>query len=145
MEALDEIVHLAAQVQQLEKQAAEVTSSWYDFSPAEQNQTEQVSEITHSTAALLEQLSQQLNTVLQNQMEAGAIRDKLQYAYNTVQELLQSRVATEDMTSDITEQPGTGYQEYLRAVALKEAAALTQADHLLDTLVEIQATKTRPH
>lgn len=139
MQALDEIIHLAAQLQQLERQAAEVTDSWYDFAPAEQNEPGEVAQITQSAANILEQLSHQLNTVLQTTQQSNPVQPRLQYAYNTVQELLQSRIATEDMTSDMVESPGVAYQEYLRAVALKEQAALSQVEKLLNTLVEIQS------
>jgi hypothetical protein len=137
VKATDELLHLANQIEALEEQTAQITSSWYQFAPGNETHLQQVAHLTAATRGKLEQLSTRLDAELRTPQVSPSKRQQLQYAYNTVQELLQSRQAAVDMASSIITQPGTAYQEYLRALALKEKAAAAQVNKLVDTLVQL--------
>lgn len=139
MQPMDELMQMANQINSLEKQTTEITHDWYQFAPADEEQFQRISELTGQTQQVLEQLSTKLDARLRRQDESPGNRQRLQYAYNVVQELLQSRQATAELTASILDEPDTAYQEYLRALALKEKAAASQVSKLVDTLEQIYA------
>ncbi|MCF8564727.1 hypothetical protein LLE49_08300 [Alicyclobacillus tolerans] len=132
-----QVLELSQRVHQLEQQGMEISSGWYNFAPAERTELEQLTAISEQSLKTLEQLSEHLSAILKTQGASDDRRQSLQYAYNLVQELMQSRQANMEMLHTVLAQ-NKPYNEYLRALAVKEKAAASQTHKLQQTLVQLQ-------
>lgn len=128
---------LARQVETLETAAVEVSKQWYEFAAGKKTDFEELDRLSSESLDVLTQLSNSLAETIHNLGARDSQRDSLQYAYNLVQELIQSRQANVEMLDSILS--GKDFKEYLRALSIKEKAALQQATTLRHTL---ENTKT---
>lgn len=126
---------LAQQVQGLEDEGARLTARWYREAPTDNEDIGQLNRVTQSSIHCLNELSRKLDDRLQAATDES--RQAIQYAYNLVAELLQSRIASQEMLQTIRANDKEQYREYFRALSLKEKAALSQANKLVDTIQKI--------
>jgi hypothetical protein len=127
------LTDLASRIYDCEQQGHQLSAGWYDFAHAETRDVEQLKQYSSQSLELLQTLSQQLSQQLQSQASPSS----LEHAYNIVQELISSRTATQEMLENILKHD-TGFQEYFRALALKEKAAVGQAEQLNQALANLQ-------
>lgn len=133
MEPIDSLTSLAQHVYSLESEAEQLSSGWYEFEPTHPADVKRLSAITESCRKELSELSVRLGDLLE-QPATAFTREKLNYAYNLVQELMQAREASADLLNIVQSSDTSGYREYFRALALKEKAARRQAEKLLGTV-----------
>lgn len=133
METHHALADLASRIYDCELQGQHLSAGWYDFSHAQTQDVEQLQQFSKQSLDLLQTLSE----LLSQQLQAEAAPSSVEHAYNIVQELISSRTATQEMLENILKHD-TDFQEYFRALALKEKAAVTQAQQLKQTLGRLQ-------
>jgi hypothetical protein len=134
MENMQELLQLASRIYDYECQGKQLSDSWYDFDKANTQDVKRLKHCSKESLDLLHTLSEHLEEQLQM---SGATHQPLHHAYNIVQELIQSRTASQEMLENILKDDIT-YQEYFRALSIKEKAAVNQAKKLQETLSNLQ-------
>jgi len=135
MEDTDNLSDLARTVHDLEYQGVTLTADWYHEAPMHLNEIGKLADVTTSSIHYLRQLSNNLNKRLAQATEDN--RQPIQYAYNLVAELIQSREASREMLNTMSDDEKQQFREYFRALSLKEKAALSQADKLVKTVEKL--------
>lgn len=130
MESAQDLVEMAAQIHDHERQGRDISAPWYHFEHADSDTVERLKTCTSESLELLNTLSRRLDEQLHAD---GGTNRMLQHAWHIVQELIQSRTASQEMLENILTD-GAGYQEFYRALSLKEKAAEQQARQLKETL-----------
>lgn len=127
---------LANEVCSLEQQGNALSTEWYTNGYPQNNDVETLLNLHRKSLDALRKLSKELD----NSLRAKTLhhRDKAQYAYQLVQELIQSRQADVELMQNMTTNSGSNPPEFARALAVKEEAASKQSKQLLDTLQQLQ-------
>lgn len=128
---MKDLIMLAEKVHDLEASGFQISSAWYELEPADRRELERLTGIVTESLNYLQKLAAELNRRLREVRLQMAERDQLQYAYNLTQELIQSRSAVLEILHTVDDDAKL---EYLRALAIKERAAETQAKTLAQTL-----------
>lgn len=134
MESQQELVHLASRIYDCETQGHALSDGWYEFKQVDVQDALRLKQCSSESLQLLTRLSQQLDGQLHTHSGGNPT---FQHAYNIVQELIQSRTASQEMLENILKHDDVGPQEYFRALSLKEKAAMDQAKKLRDTLSSV--------
>jgi len=132
---MDNLTDLAQTVHDIEHQGAELTRAWYLGSTGSDTDLKHLQNATTESIKALQELSDNLNERLLSTPEND--RQTVQYAYNLVQELLQSRQANDELLNSLLEQQNSHFSEYYRALSVKEKAAEQQAEKLLKTVQKL--------
>lgn len=131
-----QLENLAEAIYTLESTGADLTKNWRKGIADDNSTFAKLKKMSAESIHALEQLSTKLHERLQNSVEHS--RDNVEYAYQLVQELIQSRRATQELLTNMLQHPNEQYAEYIRALSIKEKAAEQQAQTLISTVQKLQ-------
>ncbi|WP_029420534.1 hypothetical protein [Alicyclobacillus macrosporangiidus] len=134
MESADALLQLARDVWALEQEGANLSQTWYDFEAPEAGALKRLYTLNGLALEKLQSLAESLDTRVRSADDRD--RPHVQYAYNLVQELIQSRRAVHELIAAQLD-GRRGFDEDFRALGLKERAAEQQARKLCDTLTQV--------
>lgn len=128
-------MQMAEDISQIEDKGMTLSESWYLTGSPTESELKTLATLHHDSLDLLDRLSSQLDDSLK-QTEKSENRQAMQHAYNLIEELIQSRQA--DLALLTTMQGDENHPEFGRALAIKERAAVSQANTLKDALRHVQ-------
>lgn len=126
---------LARQVEVYETQGMHISQGWYEFEQGKREDIEELSDLSNKSLSTLTQLASGLAKRIRGLTEENGNRERLQYAYNLTQELIQSRQANQEMLHAMIN--GHQYKECFRALSIKEKGAYQQVTTLRETLENV--------
>lgn len=114
-----------------------LSDAWFHFGEFQLEEAKRLLEIQNASLSSLTRLSRDLDAWIKENPRDARLEDA-QYAYQLVQEMIQSRSANTELLQTMLSDPIERHPEFGRALAIKERAACEQANTLQHLVQRLQ-------
>jgi hypothetical protein len=134
MDSDQSIKQLANDIHEIEQQGQLLSKNWFEFQSPNEGDVLKLQKLTDDSLTFLQRLESQLLKAIPHYQPENPQFQDMQHALNLTHELIQSRSASRELLQQIGGE-GHAYQEYFRALSIKEKAAENQSHKLKETLL----------
>ncbi len=128
---------LSSQVAGWEREGMTLSDAWFHFGEFRTEEAERLLELQNASLSSLTRLSSDLDAWIKEHPRDQRLEDA-QYAYQLIQELIQSRSANTELLQNMLSDASERHPEFGRALAIKERAAWEQANTLQHLVQRLQ-------